>query len=662
MKKIELFILLLLFIVIVGCESENLDNNFKQNNENVIISEVTESNSNGKVLDIEELVITQGGLIRIHANILNVRSSFSESSEAIGTLQLDELYYYTDIKLDVEGRKWYEIETKDGEIGWIAGWYCEIVVDDNSNSERNNVMILVDVLNVRKDVSTDSAILGKVYKNDLFEVIEKKLDEDDNLWYEVNSEFGVTGWIAGWFTVKVETEKEKYIKANKGELLNISNEYKEVFLDAILLENYSLDSLLKTYGNDYELSDYHSGKQYDYKNGIIIKDNSNENRIDIEVGDYLIQTDKIKKTVIDIFENAGNEIFITHPNGSGIDIFVIDVATHELLANYFEYSTYFMDWEFGEFLNDGEMTLYTSKYKKSEPQKNLYKVIDDEFVKVFDKHMFDEYIDKVNAIISDFDLIINIQIGNISETKKSVLPQTLFVDNKNIIDKSELLLKHIDLKPIFKNNEWYFEVVISVDFILYDHFMGPESIYYSENSRYELNDLARIELLVKLENSKKNIEKIEYKIKYEDMLIDIKPITYSEIEIVNGFTFYMNESDAYRIISDNKASDNEANLNGIGFEYKGVLMKPSFLGELYLEITSKEYKTPRGLKLGNTIEEVEKIYGKPDEGMSGDNVVKYYLYYKDKKILKKDYYSYILIHYENGVVTKYSFNRLILDS
>lgn len=76
-------------------------------------------------------------------------------------------------------------------------------------------------------------------------------------------------------------------------------------------------------------------------------------------------------------------------------------------------------------------------------------------------------------------------------------------------------------------------------------------------------------------------------------------------------------------------------LNGVKlFEFCSVIV------DIYVE--SPKYKTKRGLKVGDSIEKVQRLYGKPAVAFSGDDFVEY-------KFCCKDMNGELEINYYRGL-------------
>lgn len=66
-----------------------------------------------------------------------------------------------------------------------------------------SVIVLASSLNVRKDATTESEIVGRVLEWASYEVIETKKDIEDRKWYNVRFANNEVGWLAGWYCSEI---------------------------------------------------------------------------------------------------------------------------------------------------------------------------------------------------------------------------------------------------------------------------------------------------------------------------------------------------------------------------------------------------------------------------------------------------------------------------
>lgn len=164
------------------------------------------------------------------------------------------------------------------------------------------------------------------------------------------------------------------------------------------------------------------------------------------------------------------------------------------------------------------------------------------------------------------------------------------------------------------------------------------------------NDLARVFVDLSLTGYKYDIADVRAEVKYDDPdLLSIKALDYDEIRLVDGPAVEMTMEQAYEALGGNMEEfeySESIEYNGVGlFEFCGCIVE--------ITVTSPEYETPRGLRVGDTIEKVERLYGKPDQGFSGDE----YVVYK----CSANYYRGMDICYKDNAVEKIILYQHILD-
>ena len=68
------------------------------------------------------------------------------------------------------------------------------------SNERNEFVkqlkVINDYINIRKSATIYSDIVGQVFKEEIYNVLDET-DEDGKIWYKIETNQGVKGWIAG---------------------------------------------------------------------------------------------------------------------------------------------------------------------------------------------------------------------------------------------------------------------------------------------------------------------------------------------------------------------------------------------------------------------------------------------------------------------------------
>ena len=99
-------------------------------------------------------------------------------------------------------------------------------------------------------------------------------------------EFGVFGWVAGWYCIKTEESTNVDIESQPGELIYECAQV-DLLVKLLLLEDYSLTSVIKVCGSNYIKNE--NDLRYEYNNGNqIVLDENNKVR-SITIGERYIE-------------------------------------------------------------------------------------------------------------------------------------------------------------------------------------------------------------------------------------------------------------------------------------------------------------------------------------------------------------------------------------
>jgi hypothetical protein len=244
---------------------------------------------------------------------------------------------------------------------------------------------------------------------------------------------------------------------------------------------------------------------------------------------------------------------------------------------------------------------------------------------------------------------LDIGVDNFNLSRLSELPERALCDTDDTPDKNNLLSNDMKWEIFEGYGVEFVSVLCTVNLVMLEYLWNvyPEfsSMYGSELK----NDLARISILAEYQGDGLKIFDVSYTVKYDDPnLLDIKPIFEEDLGLLNGPVLGMSDEEVTEALDLNEADGLDLSINGSGT-----------LG--YVGVRSEKYMTIRGLKVGDTIETVEKLYGKPDVGFSGDSSVTYQAnLLVDGQLAINDHDS-IVVYYEDGFVSGFCFNRVYLD-
>ncbi|OEH91500.1 SH3 domain-containing protein [Bacillus solimangrovi] len=184
---------------------------------------LTASNNNNpqseSVEEPEEKTVT------VIVPILNIRQSANTTSDIVGQLKEGEI-----VQVIQQTDEWLQVKTEN-KTGWVAAEFTTEKQTAPIEIEQKWVTVNVDSLNIRKQPSTTSEIVGKVTINDILAVNEKQ-DE----WYELVGD--QKGWINASFVS--ETNEQTALSTEKKQVVTatILNVRKEPSLDSPIIGKF----------------------------------------------------------------------------------------------------------------------------------------------------------------------------------------------------------------------------------------------------------------------------------------------------------------------------------------------------------------------------------------------------------------------------------------
>ncbi|MGO0060289.1 SH3 domain-containing protein [Brevibacillus fluminis] len=134
------------------------------------------------------------GTIKVNAPAVNLRSMPTTDSDLLTTMPLGTVLTV----LGADG-DWYQVQTSDGQSGWVAGWLVtkpERTVPSTPpapSSTAKTVTVLGSDTNIRSGPGTNTAILTRVQTGDKLTLVGSSGD-----WYQIRLANGQLGYIASW--------------------------------------------------------------------------------------------------------------------------------------------------------------------------------------------------------------------------------------------------------------------------------------------------------------------------------------------------------------------------------------------------------------------------------------------------------------------------------
>lgn len=132
---------------------------------------------------------------------LNLRDAAGTGSDVLFSLEIGVELEITDGPISANDYTWYEVETPDGETGWVAGEFLgdesEVVV--RAFAAGDAVVVADGPLNLREAAGTDADVVAEIDTGAPLEITDGPVSADDYSWYEVTTADDESGWVAGEF-------------------------------------------------------------------------------------------------------------------------------------------------------------------------------------------------------------------------------------------------------------------------------------------------------------------------------------------------------------------------------------------------------------------------------------------------------------------------------
>ena len=130
------------------------------------------------------VVFVNENMVVVETAVLNVRYGPGLSHDVLTQVEENDRLF-----LLGEENKWYKVRLSDDQKGWVASW----LVDSNDilHDDQQFAIVTADAVNIRQFSTTDSNIIGAVYKDSELQILYQEGD-----WYQVLY-MGQVAWIHG---------------------------------------------------------------------------------------------------------------------------------------------------------------------------------------------------------------------------------------------------------------------------------------------------------------------------------------------------------------------------------------------------------------------------------------------------------------------------------
>ena len=160
----------------------------------------------------------------VTGNVVNVRSGAGTNYSKLGSVKNGNTFDYLDSKKDSKGAVWYSIQYTPTMKAWIMSDYCtlktagetvsttESTTASTTATQKKQVVITGNVVNVRSDAGTNYTKLGTAKSGNVFDYIGSKNDSKGAVWYNIQYTSSKKGWVMGSYA-KLQSESDNTTNA-----------------------------------------------------------------------------------------------------------------------------------------------------------------------------------------------------------------------------------------------------------------------------------------------------------------------------------------------------------------------------------------------------------------------------------------------------------------
>lgn len=307
--------------------------------------------------------------------------------------------------------------------------------------------------------------------------------------------------------------------------------------------------------------------------------------------------------------------------------------------------------------NSGTQQLYLSGWSNDSTGINgIYDISTFTLDMLYDETSFLFSEKDIQAQIDDQVLTVTVPVADEMKPFQSLIPAKVFTYARESGETTILPEYFTTWKPVQSNDGWEIRVRTSIEMPALSYYWGPPEIDVEDNNMMYV-DLARVDRLYALDTGSPILKNTDVSIKYAEQPETAALYDSSEGVLIPGVTLETDLETAYLALGGDKDSfvySDAMTVDGVDlFEFCGQLNT--------IQVNTPKYPTQRGMRVGDTIEQVEKLYGKPDTGFSGDENVSYVCCDTENGGTFGYFGEGLSIHYQNGLVESFMLYRIILD-
>ena len=122
---------------------------------------------------------------------------------------------------DSEQQIWYMVRLPNNVEGWVASWVVEVKkYSDEKTPVNNRFAIIEPIVNLREGPSIQAKIVRTIQVKSEYPILNQGNDINGKLWYELQLENSVKGWVASWVVIvksaEARNETKEAVNIRKG--------------------------------------------------------------------------------------------------------------------------------------------------------------------------------------------------------------------------------------------------------------------------------------------------------------------------------------------------------------------------------------------------------------------------------------------------------------
>lgn len=525
---------------------------------------------------------------------------------------------------------------------------------------------------VYSEKSTASKRIENTDNGEVYGILRQETDNHGVLWYQIEMFVNSFGWVPAASCRKTSKEVTIPVRSNPGELLNPAIDT-DLLLKLLAVRDGKAESFIKVLGSGYTKNvreiESLSGRFtdivvfYTYSDDLFLECDSESNVVSFSIGEDTYYLENNVKITADITSDPGDEILYYNHVGNFGELLVVKGDSSTVIGNYrFSWPGDDEEWlRVGDFCGTGSNQIFYGQKKADYyddyyyPNLSLLFTVgsDGTLTAILDNAALFSRLQNASASILDKTLTLDIEVDDYGFSQTCRLPDAIFYNNINFPDKNSLLHKIIHWDVDSVDAKWYILVDCIVFFDMCDAYWGLP--VPNDDSGCLINDLARTRFVFEFVDGKLELRGADPVIKYQDAGTDTALVECDELNLDNGIFLRQKKDEAFRLLPEAPVVLGE-------FEYTVTSDGVTLIAEDYLVdvpevsdiiVTSPKYPTKRGIRVGDPIEKVESLYGKPHQGLPGDEESWYYASFEYKGNILTTYSIGIVFSYEDGKVASY---------